>query len=127
MIFLRKVDHLIAKIEALLVFLMVFSIIAVNVFQIFIRALQINMPSYSTSINQVLVLWIAMIGGSLATRKAEHIKVDFVSRYLKGNIRKIIVMLINGFAVTVCAFLIRFIFFLTTIIFHGRSYGYFWR
>ena len=107
MIFLKKTDHLIAKIEEAVVVFMVFSIILVNVLQIFLRAMEIKMPSYSTSINQVLVLWLAMVGGSLATREAEHIKVDFVSRYLKGKIRKIMMVFINMFAAIICAFLIK--------------------
>lgn len=103
---LKKIDSVIAKFEEVLVVIMVFTIIIMNVLQIFFRAMEINVPSYSTSMNQILVLWLAMVGGSLATRRAEHIQVDFVSKYLKGNIRNVIMVAINIFAMVVCGFLI---------------------
>ena len=103
---LKKIDDVIARIEEGLVVFMVFTIILLNVLQIFFRAMEINVPSYSTSMNQILVLWLAMVGGSLATRKAEHIKVDFVSKYLKGKLRHYIMLAINIFAMVVCGFLI---------------------
>ncbi len=102
----KRVDDVIAKIEEALVVFMIFAIIIINVLQIFFRAMEINVPSYSGSMNQVLVLWLAMVGGSLATRKAEHIKVDFVSKFLKGRLRNYIMILINIFAMMVCGLLI---------------------
>jgi TRAP-type C4-dicarboxylate transport system permease small subunit len=103
---LKKIDDVIARVEEILVFVMVFTIIILNVLQIFFRALEVNVPSYSTSMNQILVLWLAMVGGSLATRRAEHIKVDFVSKYLKGNLRNVIMLAINIVAMVICGFLI---------------------
>ena len=103
---LKKIDDVIARVEEVLVVFMVFTIILLNVLQIFFRAMEINVPSYSTSMNQILVLWLAMIGGSLATRKAEHIKVDFVSKYLKGRLRYFIMLAIDIFAMVICGFLI---------------------
>ncbi len=98
---LKTIDAYIAKFEKLLVVVMIFSIVGVNVLQIFLRFLEVKMPSYATSINQVIVLWLAMVGGSLATQKAEHIKVDFLSRYLRGRQRSYIMIAINLFAVII--------------------------
>ena len=103
---LKKIDDVIARLEEALVVFMVFTIILLNVLQIFFRAMAVNVPAYSTSMNQILVLWLAMIGGSLATRKAEHIKVDFVSKYLKGRLRYYIMLVIDIFAMVICGFLI---------------------
>ena len=103
---LKKIDNVIARVEEALIFCMIFTIIILNVLQIFFRALEINVPSYSTSMNQILVLWLAMVGGSLATRRAEHIKVDFVSKYLKGNLRNFIMLAINIVAMIICGFCI---------------------
>ena len=103
---LRRMDHIIAATEEVLVVLMISAIIVINVLQIFFRALSFNVPAYSGSMNQVLVLWLAMVGGSLATRKAEHIKVDFVSKFLTGRLQHYIMLLINIFAMVICGLLI---------------------
>lgn len=103
---LKLIDRYIARVEEALVFFMILSIVFINVLQILLRFFHFNLPSYSTSINQVVVLWLAMIGGSLATRKAEHIKVDFVSRHLTGRWKNNIMIAINLFALIVCGFLL---------------------
>ena len=87
---LRFVDDCIARAEEALIFTMIFSIVIVNVLQIGLRLILGTGFSWPGDVNRVLVLWLAMVGGSLATRKAEHIKVDFVSRYLKGIWKSII-------------------------------------
>ena len=73
-------------------------IVGVNLMQIGFRLLQsllrtvgsdivLSAPSWPADINRILVRWIAIIGGSLATRHNEHIKVDFVSRLITGKLR----------------------------------------
>jgi TRAP-type C4-dicarboxylate transport system permease small subunit len=103
---LKAIDEYIAKGEKALAVAMIFSIVIINVLQIVLRFFHVNIPSYSTSINQVLVLWLAMVGGSLATQKAEHIKVDFASRYLYGRLKQYIMIAIDLFSMIICCFLI---------------------
>ncbi len=104
--FLKTVDDYIAKAEEILVFLMILTIVGVNVLQIGMRLVQGSGFSWPGDVNRVLVLWLAMVGGSLATRGNEHIKVDFVSRFMKGISKNIISIAIYCFAIVACGLLI---------------------
>jgi len=118
---LKRADDLIAWVEKALLFGMLFSIVSVNLMQIGIRLLQtllrnvgsdmvLSAPSWPADVNRVLVLWIAMVGGSLATRANEHIKVDFFSRALPPGPRRVVSALISLAGITVCLLLVFFSF-----------------
>jgi len=116
---LKRLDDLIARVEKILLFSMLFSIVGVNLLQIGIRLLQsllrnvgsdmvLSAPSWPADVNRMLVLWIAMVGGSLATRTNEHIKVDFFSRVLPERPRRLVGALISLIGITVCLLLVFF-------------------
>lgn len=98
---LHAFDRIIARVEQTLLFFMLTLIVGVNLMQIGIRLLQsllrvlgsevvLHAPSWPADVNRVLVLWIAIVGGSLATRRNEHIKVDFLSRLIAGRLRNLV-------------------------------------
>jgi len=98
---LRAVDQFIAQVEKAVMFSMLFLIVGVNLLQIGFRLVQsflrlagsdlvLDAPSWPADVNRILVLWITMIGGSLATRSMEHIRVDFFSRLLRGRSRSLV-------------------------------------
>jgi len=116
---LRTFSEWIARGEKLLLFAMLFSIVGVNLLQISIRLLQsllrtvgsdavLSAPSWPADLNRILVLWIAMVGGSLATRNNEHIKVDFFSRILPDRSRRVAGALISAIGIAVCLLLVVF-------------------
>ncbi len=116
---LKYISDLIARGEKILLFTMLFSIVGVNLLQIGIRLLQsllrtvgsdyvLSAPSWPADLNRILVLWIAMVGGSLATRTNEHIKVDFFSRVLPARPRRVVNALISLIGITVCLMLVFF-------------------
>ena len=116
---LRRIDSAIARTEQGLLFLMLTLIVGVNLMQISFRLIQslirivgsdivLSAPSWPADINRILVLWIAMVGGSLATRNNEHIKVDFLTRIISGRVRIIINSIIFIAGITVCSLLVFF-------------------
>jgi len=116
---LKRINNLIASAEKALLFTMLFSIVGVNLLQIGFRLAQsflrtvgsdivLSAPSWPADVNRILVLWIAMVGGSLATQYNEHIKVDFFSRLLKGKLRALVFACISVIGITVCVMLIVF-------------------
>lgn len=118
---LRILDDAIARFEKGLLVSMLAVIVGVNLMQIGIRLLQdlfrllevswvLNAASWPADLNRLLVLWIAMVGGSLATRRHEHIKVDFVSRFLHGTPRRIVQSAICVVGVVVCSMMVVFAF-----------------
>jgi TRAP-type C4-dicarboxylate transport system permease small subunit len=115
---LRAIDRKIAAIEKILLFVMLALIVGVNVMQIGLRLLQsllrimasdviLSIPSWP-DVNRLLVLWICMVGGSLATQRNEHIKVDFFSKIHSGGLRRPIGLLISFSGTIVSGLLIYF-------------------
>jgi TRAP-type C4-dicarboxylate transport system permease small subunit len=116
---LRRINDLVARVEKLLLLFMLSSIVGVNLMQIGIRLLQsvirtvgsdmvLSAPSWPADVNRVLVLWITMVGGSLATRSNEHIRVDFFSRLLPERPRSLVNALISVAGIVVSLLLVLF-------------------
>lgn len=112
-------DRIIARVEQTLLFSMLTLIVGVNLMQIGIRLLQsllrtvgsetvLHAPSWPADVNRILVLWIAIIGGSLATRRNEHIRVDFLARMITGWFRAFVQRCISLAGITVCCLLTYF-------------------
>ena len=117
--FLDRINGWIARAEKVLLLSVLLLIVGVNLLQIGVRLLQsilrvmgsdavLNAPSWPADANRILVLWIAMVGGSLATIANEHIKVDFLSRVIRGLPQKIIHGAISLVGVIVCGSLVYF-------------------
>ena len=113
---LKRIDQIIARVEQVLLFAMLAMIVGVNLLQIGTRLLQsllqgvgsdmvLHAPSWPADLNRILVLWIAIIGGSLATRRNEHIKVDFLARLLSGSLREFVHRCIFLVGILVCSLL----------------------
>lgn len=116
---LRKLNDWIARVEKGLLLSMLLLIVGINLLQIGIRVLQsafrvvgsetvLNAPSWPADANRILVLWIAMVGGSLATLANEHIRVDFLSRLIRGALRNVVNGAICLVGVVVCGLLVYF-------------------
>lgn len=52
-----------------------------------------------------LVLWVAMLGAMVATRKDNHISIDVVSYLLKGRPKAVVRTFTDAFTAIVCGFL----------------------
>lgn len=51
---------------------------------------------------RVLVLWLGMIGATVATRDNKHIRIDLSSRFFKRNTHRLIQSVIGQFSAWVC-------------------------
>ena len=84
---IQRIDDALALIEkslivicfSLLVFLIVFNILSRNIF---------HLPSHAIfAAGPNLVLWLALLGASLALKQQRHIRVELVLRYCSDRIR----------------------------------------
>ena len=57
---------------------------------------------------RVLVLWTALIGATVASRKNKHIRIDLISRIFSKKTHLIIQVFIGFFTATVCAIIAWF-------------------
>ena len=103
--FIRKFDEILAVFEkslvvaifSALILLITFNIISRNMFQVsFQRILEMS-PS--------LVLWLALIGSSLALRNQRHIKLEILLRFFSERIKTFAITAQNAFGMTVMGIL----------------------
>jgi len=56
---------------------------------------------------RVLVLWVGLLGATVATSEGRHLSIDVVTKFLPARLTKIIHVVTWSFALTVCALLAR--------------------
>ncbi len=117
--FVQTTERIIKKLEQGMLIASLVVIVGVNLMQIGLRLLQsalrmvesdmvLHVPSWPADMNRVLVLWIAILGASLATRSNEHIRIDAFSRILPGRIRAIVESAIYCIGITITGLLVYF-------------------
>jgi len=63
--------------------------------------------SWADPMLRYTVLWLAFIGASIATRENRHINIDVLTRLLSPKLKKIVSVLTNLFALSVCLILLK--------------------
>jgi len=103
--FIRKFDEFLAVFEkslviaifSALILLITFNVISRNLFQIsFQKILEIS-PS--------LVLWLALLGSSLALRNQRHIKLEILLRFCSEKVRTFAIIAVSSFGMAVMGIL----------------------
>jgi len=114
--FIRKFDEFLAVFEkslvvaflSALILLITFNVISRNLFQVsFQKILEIS-PS--------LVLWLALLGSSLALRNQRHIKLEILLRFCSEKFKKFAIIAQSFFGMTIMGIL-----FLVSIEFVGNE------
>jgi len=100
---INLIDDLLAKIENWLLILL-FSLMIILAFLQIPLSKFLPMGSVETLLRH-LVLWVGLLGATLATREGRHINIDILSRFLKGKIRQIGLIFSNLFAAMICGLL----------------------
>ncbi len=101
----RPARTALARIEDSLLVLLLVAMIVLAFLQILLRnVFGIGLVWIEPLVRQML-LWVALLGGMVATREHNHITVDAFSRFLKGRARSAVGFLCDTFAAVVCALL----------------------
>jgi TRAP-type C4-dicarboxylate transport system permease small subunit len=93
--FLHTIDDFIAKIEtvSLIVFLSV--MLSLGFLQVILRNVFSSGFSWADMLLRHLVLWVGLIGASLATKSERHINMDALSRILSLKAKVIMGIILN--------------------------------
>ena len=84
---LQRWDQGLARVETGLLALLLFGSLAAALLQIVLRnAAGIAVPGLETALRRA-VLWIALLGASLATHRGSHLAVDVADQLLRGGER----------------------------------------
>ena len=104
--FIKRLDNALALIEkwviilcfSLLVLFIVFNILSRNIF---------HLPSHKIfEAGPHLVLWIALLGASLALKQQRHIRLELVLRYCSGRLRQWAALAVGLFGASVMGVLL---------------------
>ena len=104
---IESIDKLIAKIETALVILLLSAMIILAFTQVVLRNVFSKGILWADPMLRYIVLWIAFLGASLATREDRHINIDILTRLLSPRLKKITGTVVNLFTAGVCFLLLR--------------------
>jgi TRAP-type C4-dicarboxylate transport system permease small subunit len=114
---LDRLDHIISRVENILIVFMLSLMIIMAFMQIVLRNLFATGFSWADVLVRYLVLWVAFIGASLATREGKHINIDVFSRWISGKTKGYIKTICELCSLIICALLayaaVKFILFET--------------
>jgi TRAP-type C4-dicarboxylate transport system permease small subunit len=102
---LQRLDRCLALVEGAAVGVLLAGLLGLGLWQMLLRNLFASGLFWGDALLRHLVLWLAMLGASLATREQQHLSLDLLTRFLPGAYRPWMTLLTNLGAVLVCALL----------------------
>ena len=104
---INSINNIIAKIESVFLITILLSMILLAFLQVILRNFFSTSILWGDTFLRHLVLWIAFIGASLATKENRHINIDALSRSLSKSAKNVTGIIVNFFAATICFFLLK--------------------
>lgn len=104
-LWLRRLDHWLARLERAAVVLLLSGVLGLGVLQILWRNLLTSGLYWADELLQHMVLGLGFLGASLATRDQRHLTMDVLPRLLPAPWRPYLLLLINSVALCICALL----------------------
>jgi len=99
--FVRRIDDSLAKVEGLLLVLLVLGVVLVAALQTLLRNAFDSGLDWADDAMRWATLWVAFLGASLATHRGKHIAIDVASRLLPRRLNRI-----SAFATSLAAALV---------------------
>lgn len=99
---LERVRVFLHRLEDGILFGLLLLMIGMAVTQILLRNLFHSAIIWGDMLVRILVLWIGLIGGMIASRQDTHIRIDIVTRYLPKRAEVAVQGIVKLFASSVC-------------------------
>ena len=110
-----RLDNIISRVENVLIVFLLSLMMIIAFLQIVLRNLFATGFSWADVLVRYLVLWVAFIGASLATREGMHINIDVFSRWISGKSKIYLKAICELCSLIICALLayaaVKFIHF----------------
>ena len=100
---LERAGRILARLEDLLLALLLTGMILLAAAQIFSRNLFSFGFVWGEPLLRALVLWLALLGAMAATRDGNHIHIDLLSRFLPPSAERLVRRVTDLFSAGVCA------------------------
>lgn len=101
----QRLDAQLARFERLALILMVMALMGLGVLQVLWRNLLASGLFWVDELLQHLVLWLGLLGASLATRAQRHLSIDLVTRRVPQRWQRRLILAGAHIAVLVCGVL----------------------
>ena len=98
----ERMDETIARVEQTLLVSFLGFIIFIAFLQIILRNFFSTGLDWGDSLLRNLVLWIGLIGATLATKEGKHINIDVISRWLPSMGKNVVRLITHLFSFLVC-------------------------
>jgi TRAP-type C4-dicarboxylate transport system permease small subunit len=99
---MKQLMRLVHGLENTLLYSLVAVLIGLAVYQIVLRNVFGGGLYWGEPLLRVVVLWLALVGGMIATREGGHISIDVLNHYLSERGNAIVSMLTSLFSAVVC-------------------------
>jgi C4-dicarboxylate transporter DctQ subunit len=103
---LKKIGSWYEQLEELLLVCLVFGMVALGAAQILFRNVISIGLVWIDPLQSHLVLWVALLGASIATRENRHIVIEILPERLPATVRRRIKGVLQLFSALVCFFLV---------------------
>lgn len=100
-----RLDSAIARVERVLVVVLLSAMILVAFFQIILRNFFAAGLSWGDPFVRYLVVWVGFVGAAIATKEGKHIKIEVVSHWLSDRAKKYVQVFSHLFSSVICGLL----------------------
>ncbi|MCB6992064.1 TRAP transporter small permease [bacterium 210820-DFI.6.37] len=90
---MKKIINFYNKFEEIFLVVLLVAMVLLIFVQVVLRYIFNSSLSWSEELSRILFIWVSWIGISLGQKKGEHIKITMVTDKLKGNAKKIMLLL----------------------------------
>ncbi|HEX7038277.1 MAG TPA: TRAP transporter small permease subunit [Pseudomonadales bacterium] len=100
---IERTARLLRAVESGLLALLLATMISVAAYQVIARNLFETGLVWGDGLVRVLVLWVTLLGGMVASRNDEHIRMDLIARFLEPHWSRRLRRVTAAFTVLICA------------------------
>jgi TRAP-type C4-dicarboxylate transport system permease small subunit len=101
----HRIDSAIARVEWVLIVVLLSAMILVAFFQIILRNFFATGLSWGDPFVRYLVVWVGFVGAALATKEGKHIKIEVVSHLLSDRAKQYLQVFSHLFSAIICGLL----------------------
>lgn len=105
--FLNSISNGLARIEAFSLAICLLTMLGVAFFQVVMRNFYDRGYVWADIMVRTLVLWVGLLGATLATHESRHLTIDVLTKFLPAAATRIIRVIVRVFAGGVCLFLTK--------------------
>jgi TRAP-type C4-dicarboxylate transport system permease small subunit len=102
---LTAITNGLARIEAVALAICLLTMLSVAFFQVVMRNIYGIGYVWADILVRILVLWVGLLGATLATHECRHLTIDAITKFLPVAVTRVVRVIVRIFALVVCVLL----------------------